>query len=193
VHALKKLFSILLLDIQVFLHAMIRDKFGRKMSKTLGNVIDPIDVIEGISLEVGCGAMKQSHLMGQYLILFCCWNDAKQNLYAKLLHGNLDPREVEKAKQGQKEQFPKGIPQCGTDALRFALLAYSAQGEVIFWCLVRSFDCDISCKVWCRPRYQSRYLPCRGLSPFLQQALERDQICSNGSPWVRVQQPRTKY
>ena len=50
---------------QVFLHAMVRDAHGRKMSKTLGNVVDPIDVIEGITLE---------------------------NLHKKLLEGNLDPK-----------------------------------------------------------------------------------------------------
>ena len=40
----------------VFCHAMVRDAHGRKMSKSLGNVIDPIDVIEGCTLEVGCGS-----------------------------------------------------------------------------------------------------------------------------------------
>lgn len=87
---------------EVLCHAMVRDAHGRKMSKSLGNVIDPIDVIEGISLD---------------------------NLHAKLLEGNLDDKEVLKAKQGQKKDFPKGIPQCGTDALRFALCAYSGGGE----------------------------------------------------------------
>ncbi|KAL1916953.1 uncharacterized protein VTP21DRAFT_5150 [Calcarisporiella thermophila] len=84
---------------EIFTHAMIRDAHGRKMSKSLGNVIDPIDVIEGISLE---------------------------QLHEKLLQGNLDPREIQKAKAGQKADFPKGIPECGTDALRFALCAYTA-------------------------------------------------------------------
>ncbi|KAG8886997.1 hypothetical protein FRB98_000680 [Tulasnella sp. 332] len=89
---------------EVLCHAMVRDAHGRKMSKSLGNVIDPIDVIEGITLD---------------------------NLHAKLLEGNLDDKEVLKAKQGQKKDFPKGIPQCGTDALRFALCAYTAGGRDI--------------------------------------------------------------
>ncbi|KAH9252303.1 hypothetical protein BASA81_009756 [Batrachochytrium salamandrivorans] len=89
---------------QVFCHAMIRDAHGRKMSKSLGNVIDPIDVIEGVTLE--------------YL----------QN---RLESGNLDPRELVRAREGQKKDFPNGIPECGTDALRFGLLAYSAGGRDI--------------------------------------------------------------
>ncbi|KAF8257302.1 tRNA synthetases class I-domain-containing protein [Lactarius quietus] len=89
---------------EVLCHAMIRDAHGRKMSKSLGNVIDPIDVIQGLSLE---------------------------NLHEKLYEGNLEPTEIEKAKVGQKKDFPKGIPQCGTDALRFALCAYSGGGRDI--------------------------------------------------------------
>jgi len=45
----------------------------------------------------------------------------------RLDQGNLDPKEVAKAKEGQKRDFPEGIPQCGTDALRFALCAYTSQ------------------------------------------------------------------
>lgn len=89
---------------EVFCHAMIRDAHGRKMSKSLGNVIDPVDVIQGLSLE---------------------------KLHEKLLEGNLDEKEIAKAKSGQKKDFPKGIPQCGTDALRFALCAYSSGGRDI--------------------------------------------------------------
>jgi len=74
------------------------------MSKSLGNVIDPVDVIQGCELE---------------------------KLHSKLLEGNLDEKEIAKAKSGQKKDFPKGIPQCGTDALRFALCAYSSGGRDI--------------------------------------------------------------
>jgi valyl-tRNA synthetase len=81
---------------------MVRDAHGRKMSKSLGNMIDPLDVINGITLE---------------------------DLHETLTKGNLDPREVEKAKQGQTQDYPNGIPECGTDALRFALCAYTAQGK----------------------------------------------------------------
>ncbi|XP_071489164.1 valine--tRNA ligase-like [Diadema antillarum] len=100
--------SLKLMDVlpfkEVYLHAMVRDAHGRKMSKSLGNVIDPVDVIKGISLE---------------------------DLHKILETGNLDPREVEKAKKGQKDDYPNGIPECGTDALRFALCAYTAQGRDI--------------------------------------------------------------
>eukprot|EP00066_Takifugu_rubripes_P003644 XP_003966382.2 PREDICTED: valine--tRNA ligase [Takifugu rubripes] len=89
---------------EVYLHAVVRDAHGRKMSKSLGNVIDPLDVITGIALE---------------------------GLHAQLMDSNLDPLEVEKAKQGQKADYPNGIPECGTDALRFALCAYTSQGRDI--------------------------------------------------------------
>jgi valyl-tRNA synthetase len=86
---------------EVYCHSMIRDSEGRKMSKSLGNVIDPNDVIKGIDLE---------------------------SLHAKLLTGNLNPNEVEKSKKYQKTAFADGIPQCGTDALRFGLVSYTTQG-----------------------------------------------------------------
>ncbi|CAH2352806.1 valine--tRNA ligase, mitochondrial [[Candida] railenensis] len=89
---------------EVFCHSLVRDAQGRKMSKSLGNVIDPLDVISGIPL---------------------------QSLHDKLLVGNLDPRELKKAQEGQKLSYPNGIPECGTDALRFALCAYTTGGRDI--------------------------------------------------------------
>ena len=50
-----------------------------------------------------------------------------QDLQSTLEGGNLDPKEVDKAKAVQKEDFPEGIEECGTDALRFALISYTSQ------------------------------------------------------------------
>ena len=88
----------------VYLHALIRDAHGRKMSKSLGNVIDPLEVIEGITLA---------------------------EMQANLLKGNLPDAEVKKAHKGLEEDYPEGIPQCGSDALRFALLAYTLQPRAV--------------------------------------------------------------
>lgn len=86
---------------KVLLHSMVRDRQGRKMSKSLGNVLDPRDIISGQELQV---------------------------LQAKLRDGNLDPRELAIAAAAQKKDFPHGIPECGTDALRFALCSHGILG-----------------------------------------------------------------
>lgn len=72
------------------------------MSSLIGNVIDPIDVMEGISLD---------------------------GLYDRLRDSLLPADEMERARKVQKSDFPNGIIECGTDALRFALLAYTSQGR----------------------------------------------------------------
>ncbi|KAI4364514.1 hypothetical protein MLD38_020594 [Melastoma candidum] len=89
---------------KVYLHPMIRDAHGRKMSKSLGNVIDPLEVINGITLE---------------------------GLHKRLEMGNLDKNELAIAKAGQVKDFPNGISECGADALRFALVTYTAQSDKI--------------------------------------------------------------
>ena len=55
-------------------------------------------------------------------------------LYDTLLGGNLDPKEVEKAAAAQRADFPDGIEECGTDALRFALVAYTSQVRRLWIC-----------------------------------------------------------
>ncbi|CAD5122784.1 DgyrCDS11191 [Dimorphilus gyrociliatus] len=82
----------------VLLHSVIRDGNGRKMSKSLGNVIDPMDVINGTSLE---------------------------SLKNRLDDSNLSTTEIKTAKECQEKDFPFGIESCGSDALRFALASYN--------------------------------------------------------------------
>ncbi|XP_045914293.1 valine--tRNA ligase, mitochondrial isoform X3 [Micropterus dolomieu] len=107
---------------QVLLHSLVRDKHGRKMSKSLGNVIDPLDVIHGVSLE---------------------------RLQEKVKKGNLDPREHLVAMEAQRRDFPKGIPECGTDALRFALCSHKMQGEDISLSISQVLSCRHFCnKMW---------------------------------------------
>lgn len=92
---------------EVYCHGLIRDNEGRKMSKSLGNVVDPIDIIDGISLE---------------------------GLHQKLRQGNLAPSEIKNAEKYQKKVFPQGIPDIGADALRFSLINYtqSSGGDINF-------------------------------------------------------------
>ena len=81
---------------KVFLHNMVRDKNGDKMSKSKGNVIDPVDVINGID---------------------------QKGLLKRLDEYNLPKTEVSKAVKYVKTNFPTGIPKSGTDALRMGLLS----------------------------------------------------------------------
>ncbi|KAL6724590.1 hypothetical protein Aduo_019466 [Ancylostoma duodenale] len=112
---------------EVYLHAMIRDAHGRKMSKSLGNVIDPLDVIRGVTLA---------------------------ELNRQLTSGNLDAKELAIAQAGQARDYPKGIPECGTDALRFALLAYTSQGRDINLDVLRVQGYRFFCnKIWQAVRF----------------------------------------
>jgi len=82
---------------------MVRDEEGGKMSKSKGNVIDPLEVMDSCEIEV---------------------------LLQKLYDSNLPEKEVKKAVTQKKQDFPDGIPECGTDALRFALLSYMVQSSI---------------------------------------------------------------
>lgn len=88
----------------VYLHPIVRDSQGRKMSKSLGNVIDPLEVIDGISLE---------------------------KMIENLHKGNLAEKELKTSVEERKKEFPNGIPACGSDALRIGLLSYMNQGRDI--------------------------------------------------------------
>ena len=88
----------------VFLHPIVKDSMGRKMAKSLGNVVDPLEVIDGTTLE---------------------------NLINTVKSGNLPKSEVEKGIKEKEKEFPDGIPECGADALRLGLMSYLIQGRNI--------------------------------------------------------------
>ena len=111
---------------EVLLHGIICDAHGRKMSKSLGNVINPLDVIHGASLE----AIKhQHHLVYKHLQLSSQYSISIQDLTSEVrksnASGHISDSELEKALQGLKKDFPNGIPKCGSDALRYGLCSYN--------------------------------------------------------------------
>ena len=137
---------------RVFCHAMVRDAQGRKMSKSLGNVIDPVDVIQGISLDA---------------------------LHNKLKESNLDEKEFKKAKQGQQQSYPQGIPQCGTDALRFALCSYTNDGQSINLDILRVEGYRKFCnKMWNGVKFGMLKLDTKAPSKYTPQTLAEKWILS---------------
>lgn len=111
----------------VLLHSLVRDKKGRKMSKSFGNVIDPLEVINGTSLK---------------------------ELELKIRNSNLPSSEINRAIADQHEDYPNGIPECGADALRIGLCAYMTQGGDINLDVARVIGYRNFCnKLWNATRF----------------------------------------
>ncbi|KAG7105018.1 Valine--tRNA ligase like protein [Verticillium longisporum] len=118
---------------EVYCHSLIRDSEGRKMSKSLGNVIDPLDIISGIELD---------------------------QLHAKLHVGNLKEDEISRAIKYQKTAFPGGIPECGADALRLTLISYTTGGgDINFDIKVMHAYRRFCNKIWQASKYVLGRLP----------------------------------